>query len=580
MKRPRPRRPTASRLVVARAARRRRASTRRARLLLATRRRTARAGILPWLTLYHWDLPQALEESGGWANRDTADRFRDYAVDVHDALGDRVDALDDAQRAAVLVVPRLHRRRARPGPTGARAPGSRPLHHLLLAHGLARARELRARGRRAAARHHAQPHVADPGRPDRPRRPRRRPPHRRAVQPRRSSTRCSAARYPADVLEDVARRTASTPLVHDGDLDDHRAADRLPRRELLPRRERRRASAPARHAAPASRPPTSRRVAVRRQPSRHLPVARPAAHRDGLGGQPEGLRAPARARSGEEYPTLPPLLRHRERRRLRRRRVAGRRGPRRSSASTTSSATSDAILDAIDRRRRRARLLLLVAARQLRVGVGLREAVRHRARRLRDAGAHRQGQRPRVRPSSRREVAARLSPSVTPHPDGTQRHDDSTTDGRADARDGRRRGRRLALDGVAGRQRLAEGEPEALAAVNARDRRARLRAQPGGALARQPADAWRSPWSSPRTRPGSSPTPSSRRSSRASRCTSSDTRLHAEPAHRSRERRREDAALPAGGNVDGAIIVSHHTRRPLLRRSWPRRSRSSSAAGR
>jgi beta-glucosidase len=48
------------------------------------------AGIRPFPTLYHWDLPQALEDAGGWPNRDTAGRFTDYAQTVVRALGDRV----------------------------------------------------------------------------------------------------------------------------------------------------------------------------------------------------------------------------------------------------------------------------------------------------------------------------------------------------------------------------------------------------------------------------------------------------------------------------------------------------------
>ena len=47
-------------------------------------------GIRPFPTLYHWDLPQALEDAGGWAARDTAARFVDYAARVARALGDRV----------------------------------------------------------------------------------------------------------------------------------------------------------------------------------------------------------------------------------------------------------------------------------------------------------------------------------------------------------------------------------------------------------------------------------------------------------------------------------------------------------
>jgi beta-glucosidase len=50
------------------------------------------AGIRPLPTLYHWDLPQALQDAGGWAARDTAGRFSDYTETVLRALGDRVDS--------------------------------------------------------------------------------------------------------------------------------------------------------------------------------------------------------------------------------------------------------------------------------------------------------------------------------------------------------------------------------------------------------------------------------------------------------------------------------------------------------
>ena len=47
-------------------------------------------GIAPWLCLYHWDLPQALQDQGGWLNRDTCEKFADYAHVVAKRLGDRV----------------------------------------------------------------------------------------------------------------------------------------------------------------------------------------------------------------------------------------------------------------------------------------------------------------------------------------------------------------------------------------------------------------------------------------------------------------------------------------------------------
>ncbi|HEX5696056.1 MAG TPA: GH1 family beta-glucosidase [Acidimicrobiia bacterium] len=50
----------------------------------------AERGIVPYLTLYHWDLPQALQDKGGWASRQTVDAFARYAGVVADALGDLV----------------------------------------------------------------------------------------------------------------------------------------------------------------------------------------------------------------------------------------------------------------------------------------------------------------------------------------------------------------------------------------------------------------------------------------------------------------------------------------------------------
>jgi beta-glucosidase len=48
------------------------------------------ADIEPFVTLYHWDLPQPLQDEGGWASRDTVDAFVDYAACVAERLGDRV----------------------------------------------------------------------------------------------------------------------------------------------------------------------------------------------------------------------------------------------------------------------------------------------------------------------------------------------------------------------------------------------------------------------------------------------------------------------------------------------------------
>ena len=92
-------------------------------------------GIRPIATLYHWDLPQELEDAGGWPARDTAFRFADYAAIAGEALGDRVHTwttLNEPWCSAYLGYG-----------SGGHAPGRTngadalaAVHHLNLAHGL------------------------------------------------------------------------------------------------------------------------------------------------------------------------------------------------------------------------------------------------------------------------------------------------------------------------------------------------------------------------------------------------------------------------------------------------------------
>jgi beta-glucosidase len=95
----------------------------------------ARRKIVPVITLYHWDLPQALEDVGGWANRDTAERFADYVQVVAEALGD-AGAMWLTLNEPQQVAHQGYR-------VGTHAPGltnervaAAATHHLLVAHGL------------------------------------------------------------------------------------------------------------------------------------------------------------------------------------------------------------------------------------------------------------------------------------------------------------------------------------------------------------------------------------------------------------------------------------------------------------
>ncbi|HJE57401.1 MAG TPA: beta-glucosidase [Nocardiopsis listeri] len=171
------------------------------------------AGIQPWATLYHWDLPQTLEDAGGWPERDTALRFADYAKVVADALGDRVShwmTINEPWCSAFLGYHNGHH-----------APGHRDAekalaatHHLLLGHGLA-VEAIRSTGHPATvglAHNQAviRPHGADAADVRAARRA-------DGVRNRIFTDPLFKGAYPADVLEDLAD-ISDFSFVKEGDL--------------------------------------------------------------------------------------------------------------------------------------------------------------------------------------------------------------------------------------------------------------------------------------------------------------------------------------------------------------------------
>ncbi|KIF66843.1 beta-glucosidase [Streptomyces sp. AcH 505] len=104
------------------------------------------AGIAPAVTLYHWDLPQALEDLGGWRTRETAEHFAEYTRLVAERLGDRVARWITLNEPFCTAFSGYAEGRHAPGAQEG-TPALAAAHHLLVAHGNA-VRVLREAGAR------------------------------------------------------------------------------------------------------------------------------------------------------------------------------------------------------------------------------------------------------------------------------------------------------------------------------------------------------------------------------------------------------------------------------------------------
>lgn len=94
-------------------------------------------GITPWVTLYHWDLPQKLEDEGGWLQRKTVDAFADYADIVTKQLGDRVKNWFTLNEMPCFIGMGYGTGQHAPGRTESKKNVNQAYHHALLAHGRA-----------------------------------------------------------------------------------------------------------------------------------------------------------------------------------------------------------------------------------------------------------------------------------------------------------------------------------------------------------------------------------------------------------------------------------------------------------
>ena len=101
-------------------------------------------GIKPYVTLNHWDLPDELQEVGGWAQRDTVHRFVEYAVGMANRLGERAASITTHNEPWVMATLGHETGVFAPGIKN-RAAAMQVSHHLLLSHGLA-LQALRAQG--------------------------------------------------------------------------------------------------------------------------------------------------------------------------------------------------------------------------------------------------------------------------------------------------------------------------------------------------------------------------------------------------------------------------------------------------